>query len=169
MGKKKSTDQQIPLGGALVQRTPINTGIEYPSSSLIDHINQIRGENSGALGRANYETALSRRRRAAMTADQVEARRRQPLNIYGEGLYAGNGLYANPHGGHGLYANPPPSGSGVRHQHHHHVKTIRRERGSVGIHGNLLGQPQALIPQPYAVNFAWGNTLPPYYQKYNRS
>ena len=161
MGRKHSF-AQIPLGGALVQRTPVNSEIEVPSASLIDRVNSLTGENSGALGRANYAGAVARKERSAMTANQVNARRNQPLDMYGSGLYAGSH-------GHGLYASPPPmSGHGLHH-HHHKNKAVRREKGSVGIHGNLMRTPQALTPQPYAVNFVWGNTLPPYYQKYNRS
>jgi len=181
MVKRKSV-AQIPLGGTLLQRTPVNTGIDIPSANLIHRLNRMTGENSGALGRANYEVAIAGRKQASMTADQVEARRRQPFDMNGEGLYAnphtGHGLYA----GGGLYANPSSDGKGLikhyRMKKHlredeidvdvNKMRSFRRERGSIGINGNLLHQPQATIPQPYSVNFVWGNTLPPYYQKYNR-
>jgi hypothetical protein len=182
MGKKKSI-AQIPLGGALVQRTPVNTHVEIPSPKLINYVNSITGENSGALGRANYALADAGMRQGDMTARQVAERFRMPLET------SGSGLYANPHMGHGLYANPPPGGHGLyasggallkhhRHKKHSHageeiseknkMRSNRREKGSVGINGRLIHQPQALTPQPYSVNFAWGNTLPPFYQKFNR-
>ena len=75
---------------------------------------------------------------------------------------AGKGLYAEPMGGQGLYAEPMASmrARGLRH----------REKGSIGIHGNLLGGalPPALIPQPYSANFQFQHTLPPAYQHFAR-
>ena len=152
--------EEIHLGGALIQRTPVTSGIEIPSRRMYD-------ARSGPVGKANYEMPLANRKSAAMSAAHVEARRKQSLNINGEGLYAGprtgHGLYA----GGGLYANSSKAGYGIKK--HHQYKTARKEIGSIGIRGNLLHSPQALESQPFAVNFVWGNTLPPFYQKFNRS
>jgi len=41
---------------------------------------------------------------------------------------------------------------------------------TMNVHGNLLQKiPQALLSQPYAVNFMWANTLPIDYQVFNSS
>jgi len=170
--------ETMSLGGALLQRTPVMGKIEYPSAELVDHINEITGEKSGVLGKANYVQSLARRRTADLIERQVAARKLKPFDVFGEGIHhnpppTGMGLYA----GHGLYAAPPPAGHGLYAGRHgggiegsglkHH--RLKREKGSVAKHGNLLHQPQALTPQPYSVNFMWSHTLPPYYQKYNMS
>ena len=55
---------------------------------------------------------------------------------------------------------------------------IRRRAGlrqgsrlaTMNVHGNLLQRiPQALVSQPYAVNYMWGYTLPVDYQQFNDS
>ena len=44
------------------------------------------------------------------------------------------------------------------------------ERGSIGIHGNLLGhQAVALESQPHSANFQFSHTLPPAYAKLNKA
>jgi hypothetical protein len=100
--------------------------------------------------------------------------------LYGHGLYggmpmssAGRGLYGGDigddiyHGirntlGVGLY------GGAIHHPRHHRP---RREVGSVGIQGNLLGsaEPPALESQAYSQNFQFGHTLPPAFQKFAKS
>ena len=173
MGKRKQSVESTALGGRLVQRTPVNSEIEILPASLIDQINHRTGEKNGVLGRANYFGAMARSKRGAINADQVEARRRTPFDIYGSGILEdifGGGLYAAPPSGHGLYANFNShsdghglyAGMGLRKAH-------RIEKGSVGISGSIpRASPQARMSNPYSVNFVWGNTLPPFYQKYNR-
>lgn len=56
----------------------------------------------------------------------------------------------------------PIRGMGVQRRHGKAV-----ERGSVGVHGNLLRTPQALVSQPYSVYPMWSVTLPPSYQRFN--
>jgi len=46
----------------------------------------------------------------------------------------------------------------------------RNELASVGLGGNVLSefeQPVHMRSQPYSTHFAWGNTLPKYYQQFN--
>ena len=173
---KKSKLLDIPLGGTLMQRTPVNSEIDYPmSQKSLQKINYATGQKNGVVRKANQTTPLANMMEANLTARQVQARKLQPLNVFGEGLYAsppptGTGLYA---GGAGLYAGRQ-QGSGIngyglkKNSHGNHRLHHFTERGSIGIHGNLLHQPQALTSQPYSINFGWGHTLPPYYQKFNQ-
>ena len=177
MVKRAKKSDDLTLGGALLQRTPVSNSepVEnpYARTKLIETINKLSntllGENNGYLRRANMGVAKANKKHANLITRDVLIKTIQPLNIAveglskqppltGTGLYAGGGLYAAPPSGHGLYA-----GHGLVRN------TKSREKGAVGIHGNLLRQPQALTPQPYSVNFVWASTLPPYYQKFNRS
>ena len=82
-----------------------------------------------------------------------------PAQVYGMGL--GTGLHHHAW----KYVQDqmhPIRGLGVKRRS---AKVV--EKGSIGIHGNLLRSPQALISQPYSVNFMWSSTLPPSYQKFN--
>ena len=58
----------------------------------------------------------------------------------------------------------PIRGMGIKRRHGKLV-----EKGSVGIHGNLLRCPQALVSQPYSANPMWAVTLPPSYQRFNNT
>jgi hypothetical protein len=166
MGKKKSA--KVALGGDLLQRSPIESVSPALSPQLISDLNYVTGGNNGYQTKAGVYGATARKTRAQLQGVSADAMKNTPLDMHGQGLYAsglyagaghGHGLYAGS--GHGLYANPH-LGSGL-----HKPKRLY-ERGSIGRNGNLLHQPQALIPQPYAVNWQWGNTLPPFYQKYHR-
>jgi len=86
--------------------------------------------------------------------------------------------YADPVGGHGLYAAPRSRGLGLHHKSHHGLPVQgirqfrhRKEIGSIGINGNLLGHglPPALMSQPYSANYQFGSHLPPAYQKFAKS
>ena len=78
--------------------------------------------------------------------------------LHGHGLYAGSGLYGSGLYGSGLYAG----GSRVRGMG-------MKERSSIGIHGNLLGQgmPPALESQALSANFQFASRLPPAYKALN--
>jgi hypothetical protein len=82
-------------------------------------------------------------------------------NLMGMGLGLGIGGYH--HAFHHVQNQMHPiRGLGVKRRH---GKSI--EKGSVGVHGNLLRSPQALVSQPYSANPMWASTLPPSYQRFN--
>ena len=56
----------------------------------------------------------------------------------------------------------PIRGMGIARRH---GKSI--EKASVGVHGNLLRTPQALVSQPYSAYPMWSVTLPVAYQRFN--
>ena len=56
----------------------------------------------------------------------------------------------------------PIRGMGVARRHGKSV-----EKSSVGVHGNLLRTPQALVSQPYSAYPMWSITLPVAYQRFN--
>ena len=56
----------------------------------------------------------------------------------------------------------PIRGMGIKRRHGRAV-----EKGSVGVHGNLLRTPQALVSQPYSAYPMWSITLPVAYQHFN--
>ena len=56
----------------------------------------------------------------------------------------------------------PIRGMGIARRHGKSV-----EKASVGIHGNLLRTPQALVSQPYSAYPMWSVTLPVAYQRFN--
>jgi hypothetical protein len=80
-------------------------------------------------------------------------------NFYGLGLGYGLAHHSWNHVQDQMHAI---RGKGIQRRH-----GKLQEKGSVGIHGNLLRAPQALISQPYSVNYQWAHTLPPSYQRFN--
>jgi len=69
-----------------------------------------------------------------------------------------------PISGSGLYASGSGLGLGVGGE-----RGIRRQAGSVGLGGSMVGGriggiPPALQSQPYGANFQWRHTLPPQFQ-----
>ena len=58
----------------------------------------------------------------------------------------------------------PIRGMGIKRRHGKLV-----EKGSVGVHGNLIRTPQALVSQPYSAYPMWAVTLPPSYQRFNNT
>jgi hypothetical protein len=62
------------------------------------------------------------------------------------------------------YSTPLAMGMGLHHMPHH-IKRTRREKGSIGIRGNLIGYgvPPALQSQPLSANFQFKSRLPPAY------
>ena len=82
-------------------------------------------------------------------------------NLYGYGLGQGLAHHGWKHVQEQIHAI---RGKGVQRRHGKLVK-----KGSVGIHGNLLRTPQALVSQPYSTNFMWSATLPPSFQRFNET
>jgi hypothetical protein len=162
MGKKKPAN--ITLGGELLQRTPVDPHYnKSPSLNLINAINLATGANSNYLARAGVLKANSNKRKARMTDISIDALTNSPLDTYGQGLYAsGGGMYA---AGQGLYAGGHHAMGEGLHRKPRRRSSAHVERGSIGRYGTLLHQPQAEIPQPFGLNYMWGNTLPPYYHK----
>ena len=101
----------------------------------------------------------------AATPDHADAKVavtfKKPLMGMGLGLGIGGHHHAFHHVQNQMH---PIRGLGVKRRH---GKSI--EKGSVGVHGNLLRSPQALVSQPYSANPMWASTLPPSYQRFNDS
>jgi len=124
-------------------------------------INDMTGENNGKLMRANMGKHFAELDLAEM--EKIIAQKRNQIQqLDGSGLYGGTprgrglgcGLGAGLYGGNINYKTKMPRG-----QHTH------REKGSVGLMGNLLGfNPPALASQPYSSNFQFRSTLPPAFQ-----
>ena len=82
-------------------------------------------------------------------------------NATGQGLGLGIGQFHHTlH--HVQQQMHPIRGMGVARRHGKSV-----EKASVGIHGNLLRTPQALVSQPYSAYPMWSVTLPVAYQRFN--
>jgi hypothetical protein len=123
-------------------------------------INEYKGEDSGKLDRANMGSHMADEARAALA--EITAGKRANLPTGGSGLYGGM-----PRGGRGLYGGGMYGGA----LSHPRSRNPRREMGSVGRQGNLLGhsQPPALESQALSQNFQFGHTLPPQFQKFAKS
>ena len=100
-----------------------------------------------SLATDQIETELARRRGGGYSTPFDESGGKQVLSKYTDAVGAvGQGLYAQGGQGRGLRGRS----RGV-------------EKGSVGIHGNLIGygMPPALMSQPYSSNFQMASRLPP--------
>lgn len=121
------------------------------SSAVVDRINQYQGTNMGYMERAGLESANALLKQANMLRKIQEDKLRAlypnsnisqadiDRAIDGQGLYAGNGLYASNMRGRGS-SKSLIAGKGVR----------------------VL--PPALQSQPYSANFQFRSTMPPAYQ-----
>jgi hypothetical protein len=147
---------------------------QYLSNLGLSQLEALVAQKRQQLGQPQFD--YSGGRSMSQYADAVPA---TGQGLYGHGLYggmpmssAGRGLYGGDigddiyHGirntlGVGLY------GGALHPRKHRH----RREVGSVGIQGNLLGsvEPPALESQAYGANFQFGHTLPPAFQKFAKS
>jgi len=157
----KLTDKALEHGEKYLEKKLSGEGMKpHQEAGALDHdilekINELTGQKLGALAKSNAVQAGARAMRANMERAFGDALAKQPT---GMGIYAqsGNGLYA---------AAPSSMGEGLHPRHrivgHHHKKMI--EKGSVGMGGNLLGMPPALMSQPYSANFQFASRLPPYY------
>jgi hypothetical protein len=167
-----------------------------------NQINQITGQNLGALGTANSTTGIADSLNQQISNAQVYARD----SLYSSPVMTGglnsasilqssqlpNPLRVDPMTGlpTEVQVQAPTKMSKEEHQKifgyglHHIVKrhsTAHKmrgegvanrhgklvEKGSVGIHGNLIRIPQALESAPFAQNFVWSSTLPPSYRRFN--
>jgi hypothetical protein len=148
-GMAHSQVNKIHSGGALMSH-PNQPPSRHPQTN---DINEYKGENSGFLDRANMGAHMADEARAVL--EQIHAGKRANLPTGGSGLYGG------APSGRGMY------GGAV----HPRSYNPRREMGSVGRQGNLLGhaQPPALESQPLSANFQFGHTLPPQFQKFAKS
>lgn len=122
-------------------------------NDILDKINEYTGQHLGHLAKSSAVQAGARMLRGNMEGAFADALHRVPM--------LGYGLSAEPSmGGYGLMAEP--SGGRMRGM-------PRREVSSVGMGGNLLGMPPALMSQPYSANFQFASRLPPAYQNQIRS
>jgi len=82
------------------------------------------------------------------------------------GFVVGSGMRPSGMGMHDIIKRNMTShyvrGKGMKERHNKMV-----EKGSIGIHGNILRTPQALVPQPFSQNFVWSSTLPPAYKRFS--
>jgi len=114
-------------------------------NDILEKINEYTGQHLGHLARSSVVQAGARMLRGNMEGAFTRGLHNAPM--------LGYGLTAEPSmGGYGIMAEP--SGGRMR----------RREVASVGMGGNLLGMPPALMSQPYSANFQFGSRLPPAYQ-----
>ena len=131
-------------------------------------LNAYTGQNMGNLAAASLGKYASNMGRSEMERHSQVSRARVPIphsteqkrrkkqkrrGGQGHGLYgdnSGRGLY-----GGGLY------GGGLGGSLHHRKHKPRREVGSLGVGGNLLGdyEPPALKSQPMSANFQFGSRL----------
>lgn len=119
-------------------------------NDILEKINEYTGQKLGHLAKSSAVQAGARMLRGNMEGAFADALHRVPM--------LGYGLSAEPSmGGYGMYAE----GMGGRMR--------RREVSSVGMGGNLLGMPPALMSQPYSANFQFASRLPPAYQGQIRS
>jgi len=154
---------------------PYNTNAPPSRQPRTTRINAYTGQNIGALDRANmgaFEANMDLSQLEALVA-QKRAEIGQPHFDYSGGRsmsqYAdamrptGRGLYAGMKVGRGMYGGAIFKPRNIDRQ--------RREVGSVGIQGNLLGMgmPPALSSQPHSANFQFRHTLPPAFQKLSQS
>lgn len=122
--------EKIGIGGSGVKKRI--------SSKMIDTINKTQGTNMGYMERAGLGNAQALVESASMMKPYV-----RPM---GEGLYAGQGLYA---------ANA--RGSGMCIMCNRNSKDLIAGKG-------VRVLPQALLSQPYSANFQFRSTMPPAYQ-----
>jgi hypothetical protein len=171
-GKVNSFDPYHTSTANSPSYNPIAPPSRQPQTSLI---NSYTGENNGALDKASMGNYL-----ANMGISQLEnliAQKRKQMGIpnfdysggrsmsqYADAVPAtGMGLYGGMPTGHGLYG-----GSITKHPRQFRP---RREMGSIGIQGNLIGnaEPPALESQAYSANFQFGHTLPPAFQRFSQT
>jgi hypothetical protein len=152
-------------------------------------LNAYTGQKMGALDRANmgqYEAnmglsqleALVAQKRSQLGAPHFDYSGGKSMSQYADAVRpTGMGLYAGGRG-RGLYGGSVISEAtdwtkmiGRGAIVHPRMGRHRREMGSIGIQGNLLGaaEPAALRSQAYSANFQFGHTLPPAYQKFAHS
>jgi len=146
-GLKKEVTRLSNAGGP----RGIGTRTLIGAKDLVKHLGVV-GAQSGQHYSPQLESALGNANANAMTASMggmaIESAKQNFLvpqdKMVGEGLYSGRGLYA---------------GKGLR------------ERSSIMVGGNLLGNqrtlPPALQSQPYSANFQLQFTLPPNFHRFN--
>lgn len=101
--------------------------------------------------------------KVAVTSSSVGAPVVRSTKLKGTGLGLGiGGLHHSFK--HVIDQMHPIRGMGIKRRHGKLV-----EKGSVGVHGNLLRTPQALVSQPYSANPMWAVTLPLSYQRFNNT
>jgi len=150
--------------------TPVSTANSPPSRQpQTSYLNEMTGQNMGHLDRANMGSYLANVGLSQLENLVAEKRRNlgmphfdysggKSLSAYADTVPAsGSGLYGGMGGGQGLY------GGAIHNPRKHLIATAnRREIGSIGRQGNLLGhEPPALSSQALSSNFQWNNFLPP--------
>ena len=137
------------------------------------YLNEMTGQNMGTLDRANMGSYLANMGLAQLEGLVAEKRRTlgmphfdysgdKSLSQYADAVPpTGAGLYGGMHGGHGLYGGM--HGDGIHNPRKHLIASSRRrEVGSIGRQGNLLGnEPPALESQSLSANYQWNSFLPP--------
>jgi hypothetical protein len=172
---------------------PVAPPSRQPQTTIL---NAYTGEDNGRLDKANMGQYLSNlglsqlealvaQKRQQLGQPQFDYSGGRSLSQYADAVPAtGHGLY-----GHGLYGGMPMSSGGrglyggdIIDDAYHSARNLigvglprkhrhRREVGSIGIQGNLLGhaEPPALESQAYSQNFQFGHTLPPAFQRFAKS
>lgn len=148
-GKGTKKGQMRKTARRAYEDTPSQMGGAL-DTQILDKINDLTGQKLGHLAKSSVVSAGARMLRGNMEGAFSRALGNVPM--------LGYGLSAEPSmGGYGLMAEP--SGGRIR----------RREVGSVGAGGSLMGMPPALMSQPYSANFQFASRFPPAYQSQIRS
>ena len=140
----------------------------------MEALNAYTGQNMGNLGAANMGKYASNLGRSEMERHSQVSRAMVPHMPHARG-HGGQREHMTHHAhrkkhhghGHGLYGDNSGRGmyGGELHQHdppqHYRKQRPRREVGSLGVNGNLLGnyQPPGLKSQPMSANFQFGSRL----------
>lgn len=143
----------IKLGTPLVSHMA-GAYMDKPSSFGVGNEPPSRVPQNATLAKANLGTARANSANAALTRGSREG---------GRGLL--DDKFSLNDAAHFFSQDVPHMfGHGIHTPH-------RREVGSIGRHGNLLGYGlhPALRSQPLSANFQWGHTLPPAYQSFAKS
>jgi hypothetical protein len=142
---------QSNAGGTRARKARSMVG-RVAQDRALEELNTRLGTDMGALDRNAIAQAVADKAEAEVAKQRYHI---MDPRYVGSGLYAGSGLYLSS--GRGL-------GLGVGGE-----RGIRRQAGSVGLGGAMVGGavgmlPPALQSQPYGANFQWRHTLPVQYQ-----
>jgi len=159
-------------GNAPPSRAPDTNMLSTPNALLGAMSSQVGTANLGSylasLKLSELEGEIARRRGGGYSTPFDESGGRQVLAPYTEAV--GRGIGDMKMGRRiGGYASLSPMAKeqlamkGITAENYGMRGRGMREKGSVGIHGNLLGMgmPPALMSQPYSANFQMGSRLPP--------